>query len=152
MVELGWPMLVVVREHPQNLVSQVYMTAAELATCRVPVEHASPAPAVRYVVACLAFFETRFGAPRHRFLHSLLQFYDLELHHLTPLGILHISTFVTMCEAYMGIEPHFNSWNFFHIRLWLDSDVAAVVWGYTEIYVRIGSGINPYFCLSVTNP
>jgi hypothetical protein len=57
-----------------------------------------------------------------------------------------------MCEAYMGIEPHFNSWNFFHILLWLDSDAAAVVWGYTKIYVRIGSGINPYFCLSVTNP
>jgi hypothetical protein len=26
--------------------------------------------------------------------------------------------FVTLCEAYMGIESHFNMWNyFFHARL-----------------------------------
>jgi hypothetical protein len=32
----------------------------------------------------------------------------LELHHLTPSGILHIAAFVTLCEAFMGIEPHFD--------------------------------------------
>jgi hypothetical protein len=32
---------------------------------------------------------------------------------LTPLGILHIAAFVTLCEAYMGIELHFNMWNYF---------------------------------------
>jgi hypothetical protein len=54
----------------------------------------------------------------HRFLCSLLQFYGLELHHLTPLGILHIVAFVILCEALMGIEPHFDFWNyFFHTRL-----------------------------------
>jgi hypothetical protein len=46
--------------------------------------------------------------PPHRFLCSLLQFYGLELHQMTPLGTLHIAAFVTLCEAYMGIEPHFN--------------------------------------------
>jgi hypothetical protein len=47
-----------------------------------------------------------------------LQFYSLELHHLTPLGILHIAGFVTLYRAYMGVEPHFNLWNyFFHTRL-----------------------------------
>jgi hypothetical protein len=37
-----------------------------------------------------------------------MQFNGLELHHLTPLGILHIAAFVTMCVAYMGIEPDFD--------------------------------------------
>jgi hypothetical protein len=32
---------------------------------------------------------------------SLLQFYGLELHHLTPSGILHIAAFITLCEAYV---------------------------------------------------
>jgi hypothetical protein len=52
----------------------------------------------------------------------------------------------------MGIKPHFNLWNyFFCVWLRLDPDAAAVVWGYTEIHVRSGPGINPYFRLSVFN-
>jgi hypothetical protein len=37
-----------------------------------------------------------------------MQFYSLELPNLTSSGILHMAAFVTLCEAYMGIEPHFN--------------------------------------------
>jgi hypothetical protein len=43
--------------------------------------------------------------PSHRFLCFFIQYYSLELQHLTPMGILHIVAFVTLCEAYMGIEP-----------------------------------------------
>jgi hypothetical protein len=75
-------------------------------------------PGGGYVVVCAAFYERGFGVPSHRFLCSLLQFYGLELHHLNPLGILYIATFVTLCKAFMGIEPHFDLWNyFFHARL-----------------------------------
>jgi hypothetical protein len=59
-----------------------------------------------YVTTCTEFYEQRFGAPSHQFLRSLLQLYGLELHHLTPSWILHMAAFVTLCEAYMGIEPH----------------------------------------------
>jgi hypothetical protein len=35
---------------------------------------------------------------------------------MPPLGILYIVAFVTLCEAYMGIDPHFDLWNyFFHV-------------------------------------
>jgi hypothetical protein len=57
MVELGWPASVVTQGHLQNLVSQGYMMAVELATCRVPVDPVSPTPVVGYVVACSAFYE-----------------------------------------------------------------------------------------------
>jgi hypothetical protein len=54
--------------------------------------------------------------PLYQFLRSLVQYYSLELHHLTPSGILHIAAFVTLCEAYMGIDPYFSLWNyFFHV-------------------------------------
>jgi hypothetical protein len=33
------------------------------------------------------------------------QYYGLGPHHLTPSGILHIAAFVTLSEAYMGIDP-----------------------------------------------
>jgi hypothetical protein len=99
MVELCWPVSEITTEHLQNLISQGYMSAVELATCRVPIDPASPTLAAGYVVACSSFYKRGFGVPSHRFLHLLLQFYGWELHHLTPLGILHNTAFVTLCEA-----------------------------------------------------
>jgi hypothetical protein len=42
MAGLGWSMSVVMQEHLQNLVSLGYITATELATCRVPKDPTSP--------------------------------------------------------------------------------------------------------------
>jgi hypothetical protein len=55
----------------------------------------------------------------------------------TPLGILHIVTFVTLCEAYMGIEPHFDLCNYF-FRAWLrpGSDTEAAVWCLVQVWSR----------------
>jgi hypothetical protein len=39
-----------------------------------------------------------------------------------------MAAFVTLCEAYMGIEPHFNLWNYFCAQLQQGSDVKAAVW------------------------
>jgi hypothetical protein len=96
MPESSWPALEVMQEHLQHLVSQRYMVVAELATCCLPKDYASPAPAGGYVVACMAFYERGFGVPSHRFLRSLLRSYGLELHHLTPSGILHMVAFMTL--------------------------------------------------------
>jgi hypothetical protein len=84
------------------------MTAADLATYHVPEDPTSPTLTGGYVVACTVFYERGFGAPSHRFLCSLLRSYGLELHHLTPFGIQHMVSFVTLCEAHIGIEHHFN--------------------------------------------
>jgi hypothetical protein len=32
---------------------------------------------------------------------------------LNPNGIHHITTFVVLCEGYLGIEPHFELWRYF---------------------------------------
>ena len=40
------------------------------------------------------------------FLHGLLNEWGLELQHLNPTGVLHIAGFVTVCEAFLGMEPH----------------------------------------------
>jgi hypothetical protein len=113
MVELGWTVSVVTQEHLQNLLSQGYMMVADLETCRMPEVPASPVSIGRYVMARVAFYDRGFGVPSHWFLYSLRQFYGLELHHLTPLGILPMAAFVTLCEAYVDIEPDFNLWNYF---------------------------------------
>jgi hypothetical protein len=57
MVESSWPTSEVTQEHLQNLVSQEYMIALKLATCRVPEDPASPTPAGGYIVVCTMFYE-----------------------------------------------------------------------------------------------
>jgi hypothetical protein len=129
------------------------MTAVELATCRVPADPVSPTPVGGYVVACTTFFKRGFGVPSHRFLCLLLQFYGLELHHLTPLGILHVAAFVTLHEAYMGVEPHFDLWNYFFrnpLRQGLDTE--AVVWSSVDIFIQSGPRVDSYFHLSMSDP
>jgi hypothetical protein len=48
---------------------------------------------------------------------------------------------MTLCESYMGIEPHFDLWNyFFCARLQQGSDVEAVVLGSVDIFSDLGPG------------
>jgi hypothetical protein len=138
MPELGWTASEVMQEILQNLVSQGYMTVVELATCRVSEDPTSPAltgGGGGEITERAALSKKRFNVPSHRYLHSLLQFYSLELHHMSPLWILHMASFVTLCEAYMGIEPHFNLWNYFRAQLQLASDVETVALGKMDIFV-----------------
>jgi hypothetical protein len=60
---------------------------------------------------------------------------------------------MTQCKAYMGIEPHFDLWNYlFHARLRPGSDMDAVVWGNVDIFVWSRSGVNPYFRFPMSDP
>jgi hypothetical protein len=34
----------------------------------------------------------------------------VQLHQLTPNSILHITCFITLCESFLGIDPHFLLW------------------------------------------
>jgi hypothetical protein len=55
-----------------------------------------------------SLYKQGFGALSHKFLRLLLRHYGLEQHNLTPLGVLHVAAFVAFCEAYLGIDPHFD--------------------------------------------
>jgi hypothetical protein len=52
--------------------------------------------------------------PVSPFFHGLLDFYYLNLTHLNPNSILQISIFVHLCEAYLGILPHFGLWKYLY--------------------------------------
>jgi hypothetical protein len=53
--------------------------------------------------------------------------------------------FVTPCEAYVGIEPHFNLLNyFFHARLQQGSSVEVAILVSVDIFVRSWHGVDPY--------
>jgi hypothetical protein len=51
--------------------------------------------------------------------------WDLVCHHTYfSTHYCSFTAFVTMCEAYMGIEPHFNMCNYF-FRSWLQQGLGA---------------------------
>jgi hypothetical protein len=70
-----------------------------------------------YRVMFLAFLLRGLSLPSHEFLRGPLFVYGVQLHQLTPNLILHIACFVTMCEAFLGIDPHWGMWKcLFHLR------------------------------------
>jgi hypothetical protein len=129
------------------------MTAKKLATCLMLVDPTFPATAGGYIMLCVAFYKRRFGVPSHQFLHSLLRSYDLELHHLTHSGILHMTAFVILCEAFIGIGPRLNLWSyFFRARLRQGSDLGAAPLGNVDILVCSDPEVAPYFSISLPDP
>jgi hypothetical protein len=64
-----------------------------------------------------AFLLRGLSFPAHEFLRGLLFMYGVQLHQLTPNSILHIACFITLCESFLGIEPHFLLWrSIFRLR------------------------------------
>src|SRR3954466_15065312 len=50
------------------------------------------------------------GFPIHPFLRGLLEYYGLQLHNFTPASILHIASYVALCELFLGVETHLELW------------------------------------------
>jgi hypothetical protein len=76
-----------------------------------------PKPLSDFQVMFLAFLLRGLSFPAHDFLRGLLFVYGVQLHQLTQNSILHIACFVTLCESFLGIEPHFLLWKFlFRLR------------------------------------
>jgi hypothetical protein len=69
-----------------------------------------PQPPSGYRVMFLSFLFRGLSFPAHEFLCGLLFVYCVQLHQLTPNSILHIAFFVTLCESFLGIKPHFLLW------------------------------------------
>jgi hypothetical protein len=68
--------------------------------------------------------------PISNFFCGLLFHYGIQLHHLDPNSILHIAIFVHFCEAFTGIEPHFDLfYHLFHLRAQYRADKIEVVRG-----------------------
>ena len=69
-----------------------------------------PNPNLGKRVCFVSFLLRGVGFPIHPFLRSLLEYYGLQLHNLTSVYILHIASFVALCELFLGCEAHFDLW------------------------------------------
>jgi hypothetical protein len=84
----------------------------ELASIAFPGDERIPKPPSGYRVMFLAFLLHGLSLPAHEFLRGLLFVYGVQLHQITPNSILHIACFITLCESFLGIDPHWVLWKF----------------------------------------
>jgi hypothetical protein len=77
-----------------------------------PTTEAIPSPSAGFRVMFLAFLLRGFSLPAHKFLCGLMFVYGVQLHQITPNSLLHIACFITLCEAFLGIEPHWVLWKY----------------------------------------
>jgi hypothetical protein len=85
---------------------------SESAEIIFPREEAVPAPPAGYRVMFLAFLFRGLSLPANKFLRGLLFVYGVQLHQLTPNSFQHIACFVTLCETFLGIDPHWILWKY----------------------------------------
>ena len=101
-----------------ELQTQGYLPSSDLAAVRAGLSSFNgealaenfPHPQKGERVCFVPFLLRGLRFPIHPFLRGLLVFYGIQLHHLTPGSILHISGFVALCEMFLGCEAHFELW------------------------------------------
>jgi hypothetical protein len=75
-----------------------------------PPSGAAPSPPSGYVLSFVSFHERGFGVPAIRFMRAILHFYGEELHNLNPNSIAQAAIFASVCEGFLGIDPHWDLW------------------------------------------
>ncbi|KAK1616934.1 hypothetical protein QYE76_022451 [Lolium multiflorum] len=84
---------------------------------KFPGDESFPRPPIRFRVRFMDHLICGLSTPMHEFLCGLLFIYGIQLQLLTPNSILHISIFITLCECFLGIHPHWGLWKcIFYLR------------------------------------
>ena len=69
-----------------------------------------PTPEPNESVVFVSHFLRGLGFSLDPFVRGLMFSYGLDFHDLAPGSILHISSFIVVCEAFLCITPHFVLW------------------------------------------
>jgi hypothetical protein len=107
----------VVSESDLSLVDVGVLPSKELCSWRICRGVTVPTEDTHESVVYVPFLICGLALPISPFFRGLLDFYNINLTHLNPNSILQISIFVHLCEAYLGILPHFGLWKYlYHCR------------------------------------
>ena len=69
-----------------------------------------PTPEPNESVVFISHFLRGLGLAPDPFVRGLMFYYGLDFHDLAPDSLLHISSFIVVCEAFLCITPHFGLW------------------------------------------
>jgi hypothetical protein len=97
-----------------HLVSIGVLPPKELCSWRICRGVTVPTEDTHESVIYISFLIRRLALPIYPFFRGLLDFYHLNLTHLNPNSILQVSVFVHLCEAFLGILPHFGLWKYLY--------------------------------------
>jgi hypothetical protein len=86
--------------------------------CRIPDKELEPAPEAGEIVVFASHFERGFGLPASDFFRRLLDFYELQPHHLPGNAIFYLSSFVSFMEGFVGLLPTVDTFGRFY-NLWI---------------------------------
>jgi hypothetical protein len=95
----------------------------------LPGSASRPNPPVGFTVMFMSFLYRGLSFLAHKFLRRLLHVYEIQLWQLTPNSILHLSIFIALCEAFLGIEPHWGLWKIFFVKSYNSSSGSFVTGG-----------------------
>ena len=77
-----------------------------------------PTPKPNESVVFISHFLQGLGLALDPFVRGLMFYYGLDFHDLAPDSLLHISSFIIVCEAFLRITPHFGLWlKTFNVKL-----------------------------------
>lgn len=74
----------------------------------MPGDEEEPTPPAGYIVSFVSFRERGFGVSASCFMRALLYYYGVELHNFNSNSIAQATIFMTVCEGYLGIDPHWD--------------------------------------------
>lgn len=89
----------------QDYISQGLLSAAEAATCRVPMGECPPTPKDGEVIVFTDHLLRGFSPPGSKFFRDVLHFYGLHPQDLGPNSIVNLCQFQVLCEVYLQVEP-----------------------------------------------
>ena len=92
----------------EDLITMGVLHNKELAGWRALECEGYPDPQPGEIVVFKDFFKRGFGVLVHPFLQELYLYYEIGICNLHPNSILLVATFIHLCEAYGGFQPHFD--------------------------------------------
>ena len=110
--EEGWNTSKCSQSDLETLVSHGLLVPRSIIQWRPTLGKDHPYENTGEIVSFISFLERGMGFPCSSFFSGLLRYCRIQLHHLTPNSFIHISIFVHLCEAFLGIEPQFELFRF----------------------------------------
>ena len=106
----GWWMPSSVTEEDIKKLREARYLTAEISH-RLPARgQVVPTPEPNESVVFVSHFLRGLGLALDPFVRGLMFYYGLDFHDLAPDSLLHISSFIVTCEAFLRTPPHFGLW------------------------------------------